>query len=68
MGQGFAGPQGAGMGLESFPRHAGWAGMVQEKTMRDGDKDPILWPCPIPLPSHHLIVIESLYYSLLFLN
>ena len=64
MGQGFAGPQGAGMGLESFPRHAGWAGMVQDKTMRDGDKDPILQPRPAPLPSLNENIKVIIYFTI----
>ena len=51
------GPQGVGMGWESFLYHAGRgrAGMEQEKTMRGEDEDPILQPrpalpCPIAIP------------------
>ena len=47
MGRGFEGPQGAGMGLESFSRHAG---MGRDKTIWGKDEDPILLPHPAPLP------------------
>ena len=54
MGRGFAGPQGAGIGWESFLCHAGWgrAGMRQDKIIRGRDEDPILRP--------HLALLSSL--------
>ena len=39
------------MGQEIFSVVRGGAGMGQEKSMRGGGEDPILWPHPVPLPS-----------------
>ena len=39
------------MGEKGLPVMWDEARMGQDKTMRGGDEDPILWPCPTPLPS-----------------
>ena len=44
-------PKGRGWGEKVFPVMRGGAGMGQDKTIRDGDEDPILRPRPAPLPS-----------------
>ena len=45
------GPKGRGWGEKIFPVMRDKAGMGQDKTMWDGDEDPILRPRPTPLPS-----------------
>ena len=45
------GPKGRGWGEKVFPVMRGGAGMGQDNTMRGGDEDPILQPCPASLPS-----------------
>ena len=49
MGRGFEGPQGAGMGLESFSRHAG---IGRDKTIwgKGRRPHPSAPPHPTPLP------------------
>ena len=54
MEQGFVGPQGSGMGWESFSRHAGWG----------GDEDPILRPRPAPLPSLNENIKVIIYFTI----
>ena len=46
------GPKGRGWGGKVFPIMLGKTGMEQDKTMRGGDEDPILWPHPA-LPDCH---------------
>ena len=40
-----------GWGEKVFPVMRDGVGIGQDKTMRDGDEDPILRPRPAPLPS-----------------
>ena len=50
MGQGGAswGPKERGWSEKVFPIMRGGVGMGQDKTMRGGEEDPILRPCPAP--------------------
>ena len=48
------------MGQEIFPVMRDGAGMGQEKSMRGGGEDPILWPRPAPLAS--LVSIQMCYF------
>ena len=52
MEQGFVGPQGSGMGWESFSRHAGWGGdgTRQYHTGRERRPHPSTTPHPIAIP------------------
>ena len=66
MGRDFAGLQGAGMGLESFPRHAGRGGdeARQNHPGRGRRPHPSAPPCPIAIPKlflqpHMLIIFRS---------
>ena len=65
MERGFAWPQGAGMGQENFPRHAGrgGAGMGQDKILHGGSKDPILRTRPAPLPTLDFCTIKYKYFQ-----
>ena len=45
------GPKGRGWGEKYFPVMQGGTGMGQDKIMRGGDKDPILRPRPIAIPT-----------------
>ena len=47
------------MGYENFPRHAGRAGIEQDKTIRDRDEDPSFGPA-----NAHPIVIPMFVYVL----
>ena len=51
------------MGQEIFPVMRGGAGMGQEKSMRDGGKDPILRPRPAPLPPLNLQSVTAINQS-----